>query len=174
MLGGFLLLTFSLSGLIAFVFVLPLLSPPILRPTIARFSSMALACVAILTISGVYAATLRLTAFSDLWTSDYGRTLFAKLVLFGVTIAFGAYHLLIVPFVGEQAAADVRVALRVEPAALGTNTLHVAVMDANGKPRDVQRVQMTVEMTTMDRGETKIIADSASNGTYSCAAQQCR
>ncbi|MDZ4721443.1 MAG: CopD family protein, partial [Roseiflexaceae bacterium] len=45
---------------------------------------------------GVYTATLRLMAFSDLWTSDYGRTLFAKLVLFGVTIAFGAYHLLIV------------------------------------------------------------------------------
>gem|GEM_PF-2035848 len=45
---------------------------------------------------GVYTATLRLMAFSDLWTSDYGRTLFAKLVLFGVMIAFGAYHLLIV------------------------------------------------------------------------------
>jgi copper transport protein len=219
---------------------------------------MALGCVAILTASGIYAATQRLTAVSDLWLSDYGRTLLAKLILFGITIAFGAYHLLIVrphtlmriaqaattitdwqrrfqvslrgealvailivgtvglltsqalpdaqpavaaapvaaipatalpivgataipvptrtpapivPFVGEQAVADVRVALRVEPAALGANTLHVTVMDANGTPRDVQRIQMTLDMQAMDMGETKIVADSAGNGTYEVKQQ---
>jgi copper transport protein len=246
-----------IGGLIAFVLVLPL-PTALLGPTIARFSSMALACVAILTASGIYAATLHLTAVSDLWLSDYGRTLLAKLILFGITIAFGAYHLLIVrphtltriahaatsltdwqqrfqvslrgealvailivgtvglltsqplpdaqpasaaapvaaipatalpivgataipvptrtpapivPFVGEQAAADVRVALRVEPAALGANTLHVTVMDANGTPRDVQRIQMTLDMQAMDMGETKIVADSAGNGAYEVKQQ---
>jgi putative copper export protein len=84
-----------IGGLIAFVLVLPL-PTALLGPTIARFSSMALACVIILTASGIYAATLRLTAVSDLWLSDYGRTLSVKLILFGITIAFGAYHLLIV------------------------------------------------------------------------------
>ena len=42
--------------------------------------------------SGLIAAWLRLGAFSDLWTTDYGSMLFRKLVFVVVVLGFGAYH----------------------------------------------------------------------------------
>lgn len=76
---------------------------------IVRFSTLALWSVVALTMSGTYATLLHLTAVSDLWTSDYGRALLLKLLLFGGLIALGAYNMWIIrpKFVAwaEQAAA---------------------------------------------------------------------
>jgi copper transport protein len=77
----------------------------------------------------------------------------------------------IVPFAEEHAVADLRVALDVEPAGIGENTLRVTVRDAEGKPLDVQRVQLALEMTTMDMGTTTVIAKPAGDGQYTVNEQ---
>ncbi len=69
-------------------------------------------------------------------------------------------------FEEEQASADLRVRLRVEPAALGKNDLLVTVLDAQGKQLNVQRVQATIAMDVMDMGETKAIAEPNKSGIY--------
>jgi copper transport protein len=48
--------------------------------------------VALVVLSGVIAAYLRLPAFNALWTTDYGSWLFRKLVFVLIALAFGAYH----------------------------------------------------------------------------------
>lgn len=68
----------------------------VLARLIARFSQIALVSVIILTATGVYGARLHLNTVSDLWLSDYGRTLTVKIVLFGGLIALGAYNMLII------------------------------------------------------------------------------
>jgi len=57
-----------------------------------RFSPLALFCVAGLALGGIAQSAQFLGSFEALWTSDYGRALSAKLVLFAVLIGFGAFH----------------------------------------------------------------------------------
>lgn len=72
----------------------------------------------------------------------------------------------IVPFDEEQPASDLLVGLEVQPAGIGKNTLQVSVRNAEGEPLDVQRVQLTLNMTTMDMGETTVIAEPEGPGRY--------
>lgn len=131
LLGGALLLTFSLGGhaaavpspiavvadwlhltatalwigsLGAFVIVVPrvlrsrdtIQCARLLATIITAFSTLALGCIVVLTLSGTYTALLHLNSLSDLWTSGYGRALLVKLVLFSMVLLLGAYHLLLV------------------------------------------------------------------------------
>ncbi|MCX6018238.1 MAG: CopD family protein [Chloroflexi bacterium] len=62
---------------------------------IERFSPLALFCVAGLALGGIAQSAQFLGSFEALWTSDYGRALSVKLVLFAVLIGFGAFHQLV-------------------------------------------------------------------------------
>lgn len=62
---------------------------PVLVP---RFSPVAMASVAILAATGLFASWVHLSRVSDLWDTAYGRLLVAKLVLVGVVLALGAFN----------------------------------------------------------------------------------
>ena len=70
------------------------------------------------------------------------------------------------PFIATQPAGDLRVTLRIEPAAPGRNQLRILITDAQNRPRDVQRVRVTLRMRDQDIGETSVIAESDGRGTY--------
>jgi putative copper export protein len=57
-----------------------------------RFSPLAMFCVLGLGVSGLIQSSLFLGGIEELWTTGYGRALLAKLALFAVLIAFGAFH----------------------------------------------------------------------------------
>jgi copper transport protein len=90
------------GGLLAFATLLPglLRAAPaerraaLLRAIFARFSGLALACAALLAISGTYATLRELGAPADLWRTAYGLALLVKLAAFGGMLLLGAYHLL--------------------------------------------------------------------------------
>lgn len=62
---------------------------PVLVP---RFSPVAMASVAILATTGLFASWVHLSSVSDLWDTAYGRLLVTKLVLVGVVLALGAFN----------------------------------------------------------------------------------
>lgn len=68
---------------------------PLLARVIARFSNLALTSVALLTLTGSYAALQQIRALSELWATPYGLALLAKLLLFGGMLLIGAYHTLV-------------------------------------------------------------------------------
>jgi len=76
--------------------VLSQLSPadaPKAGSSLARsYHTAAVDGVALVVLSGVIAAFLRLPAFNALWTTDYGSWLFRKLVFVLFALVFGAYH----------------------------------------------------------------------------------
>lgn len=57
---------------------------------VVRFSALALGAVAVLTVTGIYRALVELGAVGDLFSTDYGRALLVKLVLFVALLGFGA------------------------------------------------------------------------------------
>ena len=69
----------------------------LLRQLVPRFSRLALTAVAVLVATGVVNALLDLAKVSDLWDTTYGRVLSTKIVLLAVALAFGAWHLWVVP-----------------------------------------------------------------------------
>jgi copper transport protein len=69
----------------------------LLRQVVPRFSRLALAAVAVLVATGTVNAFLDLASVSDLWDTTYGRVLSTKIVLLAVALAFGAWHLWVVP-----------------------------------------------------------------------------
>jgi copper transport protein len=74
------------------------------RQLVERFSRLALVAVSAVVASGIVNSVLDLASVSDLWHTSYGRVLSAKIVLLAVALAFGAWHLRVVP--GRLAAAD--------------------------------------------------------------------
>ncbi len=56
------------------------------------FSRVALVAVALLGLTGLINAWIHLGAFSQLWTTPWGRTLLVKLVVVGGVVALGAYN----------------------------------------------------------------------------------
>ena len=57
-----------------------------------RFSPAAMFCVLGLAFTGIAQAALFLKSFEELLSTDYGRALSVKIVLFLVLIGFGAFH----------------------------------------------------------------------------------
>ncbi|MEA2843219.1 MAG: copper transport protein [Actinomycetota bacterium] len=71
--------------------------PPDARPSfllalITRFSRIAIAAVAVVIATGVLNAVLDLASVSDLWTTDYGRVILAKVALLAFALALAARH----------------------------------------------------------------------------------
>jgi copper transport protein len=62
---------------------------------IPHFSTLALSSVAVLTVTGLYAAVLRLGALNALWTTPYGEALVLKLIIALPMIGLGAVNFLI-------------------------------------------------------------------------------
>jgi putative copper export protein/methionine-rich copper-binding protein CopC len=72
---------------------------------VSRFSPFALAAAGLAAATGVASACLRLSAVAQLWTTDYGRTLLAKLALVAAVAAIGAWNWRVVrPSLGSGAA----------------------------------------------------------------------
>jgi copper transport protein len=69
----------------------------LVRQVVPRFSRLALVAVAIVVATGTVNALLDLASVSDLWHTTYGRVLSTKIVLLAVALAFGAWHLRVVP-----------------------------------------------------------------------------
>jgi copper transport protein len=69
----------------------------LLRQVVPRFSRLALVAVAVVVATGTVNALLDLASVSDLWHTTYGRVLSTKIVLLVVALAFGAWHLRVVP-----------------------------------------------------------------------------
>jgi putative copper export protein len=61
-----------------------------------RFSSLAMFCVAGLTMSGVAQAAAFVASLDDLIATEFGRALLTKIILFAVLIGFGAWHQFVV------------------------------------------------------------------------------
>lgn len=59
---------------------------------IGRFSPLALACAALVGVTGVLASWLHLDAISSLWGSPYGQRLLIKVGVLSVILGFGAYN----------------------------------------------------------------------------------
>ncbi len=62
---------------------------------VVRFSSLAVAAVVVLVITGVYRALAELPSLEALWTTDYGLVLLAKLAVFGVMLVLAAWNRLV-------------------------------------------------------------------------------
>ena len=75
---------------------------------IVRFSGLAIACVGILVVTGVYRALAELRSFSDLVDTAYGQALLVKLLIFGVLLIGGVYNRLVLHPRLERAALGLR------------------------------------------------------------------
>lgn len=105
-----------LGGLVALVTMLPRARRDLgetdgLRLSAAivvRFSGLAIACVGVLVVTGVYRALAELRSFSDFVDTGYGQALLVKLVIFAVLLVGGAYNRLVLHPRLERAALGLR------------------------------------------------------------------
>lgn len=80
-----------LGGLLALVLLRPVIEKARLGPVLARYSSMALVCFVIVTVSGVASAEIRIGSWSALG-SRYGLLVIAKVVALVILGLFGVVH----------------------------------------------------------------------------------
>jgi putative copper export protein/methionine-rich copper-binding protein CopC len=59
---------------------------------VRAYHNAAVQCVTLVIVTALCASWLRLTAFSDLWTTAYGSMLFRKIVFVIIALGFGLYH----------------------------------------------------------------------------------
>ncbi len=80
-----------LGGLLALVLVLPRATgdEPARIAATRRFSTAALAAVAVLAVTGIARSTTELSAVHQLWSTSYGRALLAKTALFVPLLGLG-------------------------------------------------------------------------------------
>lgn len=71
--------------------------PTVVRTLAARFGRVAAVAAGALLVSGVVEALGDLASTSDLWRTDWGRVLSAKVILFALAIALAARHRLVSP-----------------------------------------------------------------------------
>lgn len=106
-----------LGGLAALLAILPLArreldGPSALRLSAAivvRFSGVAIACVGVLVVTGVYRALAELGSLADFVDTSYGQALLVKLAIFAVLLIGGAYNRLVLHPRLERAALGLRV-----------------------------------------------------------------
>jgi copper transport protein len=80
------------GGLATLALVVWPLAPALRRTAFLGFSRLATVLIGVLIFAGTYLSILRLPAFSDLWSSSYGRTLLIKLAIVCVALLWGAVH----------------------------------------------------------------------------------
>jgi copper transport protein len=89
-----------IGGLVALAATIRAVSPgnetgrAALRAVVARFSDVALVCVGILALTGLYSAWLHVGSLGALWPTSYGRALLIKLALVAGLVTLGAFNLL--------------------------------------------------------------------------------
>ena len=108
---------------------------------VSAFSPVALLCAAIVLLTGIISAWLRLGAIAPLWTSGYGRVLLLKLALLSGVAGTGAYNWLRVrPALGTpEATARFRKSATVELAVGIAVIVVTAVLVALPTPIDAAR-----------------------------------
>jgi putative copper export protein len=62
---------------------------------VVRFSSVAVAAVVLLVVTGVYRALAELPSLASLWTTSYGVALLVKLIVFAVMLVLAAWNRLV-------------------------------------------------------------------------------
>ncbi len=106
-----------LGGLAALLAIVPLARRKLDEPSglrlsaaiVVRFSGVAIACVGVLVVTGVYRALAELRSFSDFIDTGYGQALLVKLAIFAVLLIGGAYNRLVLHPRLERAALGLRV-----------------------------------------------------------------
>jgi copper transport protein len=80
------------GGLFALVVVVPRegVPPEIVDRAARRFSTIALAAVLAVAVTGAVRAFAELSSLSQLWTTSYGRAILAKTAIFAVLVGLGA------------------------------------------------------------------------------------
>jgi copper transport protein len=80
------------GGLFALVVVVPRegVPPEIVDRAARRFSTIALAAVLAVAVTGAVRALAELSSLSQLWTTSYGRAIVAKTAIFAVLVGLGA------------------------------------------------------------------------------------
>lgn len=74
------------------------------RVLVTAFSPIALGAAAVVVVTGLVSAWLRLGSFGALWGSDYGRVLLLKLCAVAALVGFGAYNWRVMtPALGDDA-----------------------------------------------------------------------
>ena len=81
-----------IGGLFALAFVVPRegVSAEVIGAAARRFSSLALASVIVVALTGAVRALAELSAVSQLWTTGYGRAILVKTGLFAVLLGLGS------------------------------------------------------------------------------------
>jgi copper transport protein len=115
-----------LGGLIAIVYAVPRATEndEARRAAVSRFSSAALASVVVLGTSGIARAYTELSAFSQLWSTSYGRALLVKTAIFVPLLGVGALNRLVL----MRVYARLRRAARVEVVAIVGIVVAVAIL----------------------------------------------
>ena len=99
--------------------------------SVPRFSTVALVSVVALLSTGVWNSVVELDAIDQLWTTDYGRLLLAKLALLAALVALGAVHRRVsLPRLRRESAGAVRPFLRVVAVELALMAVVVGVTAA--------------------------------------------
>src|SRR5262249_13497918 len=81
-----------LGGLVVLAaVVLPRRDPDELRPVLVRYSAVALGCIVALVITGGFQAWRQVRSLEALRTTDYGRVLIVKLVVFSALVIAAAF-----------------------------------------------------------------------------------
>lgn len=80
------------GGLVGLAVAAPGRTPLDLVRLVFRFSPWAMSSVVLLVVTGVYAGTLHLERWSDLWSSGYGRAVLVKSALLVPLVLLGAWN----------------------------------------------------------------------------------
>jgi putative copper export protein len=81
-------------------------SGPLVASLVRAFHPVALACAAIVVVSGLISAWLRLPTVASMWSSMYGRVLLLKLAFVAIVLVLGFRNWRrVLPTLGDDAAA---------------------------------------------------------------------
>ena len=146
---------------------------PLLAAALTRFSPLALAAVAVLTVAGVVQAVVEVRTFAHLLDTAFGRAVLAKTVLLAALIAIGAWHrraslprLRAIAAAGERPAAAgvaVRRALRAE-VVLIVAVLGVTAALSSYPPSTARTAGPVSETTTVGPAQLQVTIDPATVG----------
>lgn len=162
--GGLLALVATLTGLRARLADIE--RRTFLAETIARFSTLAISAVIIVSLSGLYAGWVHLGSLANLTGSDYGRTLLIKLALTAPLLGLGALNLLVVGPALRRAVTrerDFSRTVRVEAGLGAAVLLLAAILASTSPPQPTQAAQGSTQLDLFDGAGHSIL--SVSPGT---------
>lgn len=142
-----------LGGVAAFLFAIRGRSSKELGKLVARFSPIAMASVALILATGVYASVRFVRHWSALFTEPYGRFVFAKIVLVVVLIGFGAFQQRFVhPRLNDESTSPrtFRRVIQVEAVVMALVVLVAGALATTSPPREevvTTRIPLILEFT---------------------------